>query len=122
MAKMLWWGYLHNSGTIHTKRFFSQGDIDEAKASPFVNEVFGPWEVENKAEAEKRIREEADKRISFIHSKCHNAHWELSINSKGIYNLTCEKCGLPIGPSIVVMGNTDVKAGDCDICKTMRKP
>jgi len=58
MNGMLWWGYLHNSGTYHTKRYFSQEDIDEAKESPFVKAVYGPWEVFNKEEAEKKLREE----------------------------------------------------------------
>ena len=57
MEKIKWWGYLHNSGTLHTKRYFSQEDIDEANESPFVQVVFGPWEVNNKEEAENKLRE-----------------------------------------------------------------
>jgi len=57
MEKIKWWGYLHNSGTLHTKRYFSQEDIDEANESPFVQVVFGPWEVNSKEEAENKLRE-----------------------------------------------------------------
>lgn len=53
----LWWGYLHQSGTFHTKRFFSQEDIDEARSSPFVDSVFGPWECNSKEDAEKKLKE-----------------------------------------------------------------
>ena len=44
----LWWGYLHSSGTIQAKRFtamWGASDMDEARASPFVEKVFGPIEV-----------------------------------------------------------------------------
>ncbi len=39
-----WRGYIHNSGTVHAKRYFDTRDIDEAHESPFVREVFGPIE------------------------------------------------------------------------------
>ena len=42
--KIMWWGYIHNSGTVHAKRYFTKQDIDEAHESPFVKEVFGPIE------------------------------------------------------------------------------
>jgi hypothetical protein len=54
----LWWGYVHNSGTIHLKRYFGPLDIDEAHESPFVKEVYGPWEVASREEAEAKLNEE----------------------------------------------------------------
>ncbi len=49
--KNQWWGYLHNSGSIHARRFFSQLDIDEAGESPFVKDFFGPFEANSNEEA-----------------------------------------------------------------------
>ena len=43
--ELQWWGYIHKNGSTHLKRFFSDLDIQEAKESPFVREVFGPWEA-----------------------------------------------------------------------------
>jgi len=34
-----WWGYIHENGTLHVKRFFGAEDIWEAEASPFVRSV-----------------------------------------------------------------------------------
>lgn len=34
-----WWGYYHNNGTLHVKRFFCKSDIKEATDSPFVKTV-----------------------------------------------------------------------------------
>lgn len=53
----LWWGYQHQSGTLHTKRFFSELDISEAEESPFVKCVFGPWDCKDKEEAETKLKE-----------------------------------------------------------------
>jgi hypothetical protein len=38
-----WWGYLHEDGSIKAKRFFSQGDLDEASESSFVVHVVKPF-------------------------------------------------------------------------------
>lgn len=56
--KKKWWGYLHTEGTIHTRRFLSNEDIAEAQSSPFVKQVYGPWECDTKEEAERKIRNE----------------------------------------------------------------
>lgn len=50
------WGYRHTNGSIHLKRYFGQMDIDEAHESPFIDEVFGPWESENFEDAEKHLK------------------------------------------------------------------
>lgn len=52
-----WWGYLHASGTLQVKRYFGPLDIQEAQESPFVNEVYGPWEVEHRVQAEMKLKE-----------------------------------------------------------------
>lgn len=43
-----WYGYLHNNGTLHVRRYigdFGESDIEECRASPFVREVFGPFDA-----------------------------------------------------------------------------
>jgi len=51
-----WWGYLHVEGTLQVKRYFGPMDITEAKESPFVDIVAGPWECENREEALKKLK------------------------------------------------------------------
>ncbi len=46
-----WWGYLHTSGTIHAKRYFSLEDISEANESPFVERSVGPFSASDREEA-----------------------------------------------------------------------
>jgi len=52
-----WWGYVHGNGNIQAKRFFSTEDIHEAKSSPFVLKVFGPFPANNRDEAINNIKE-----------------------------------------------------------------
>jgi len=42
-GKIEWWGYLHTNGAILPKRYFGPRDISEANESPFVAEVYGPF-------------------------------------------------------------------------------
>lgn len=49
--ELLWWGYLHTSGTIQAKRFFSDEDIFEARESPFVVKAVGPFSAQGRDEA-----------------------------------------------------------------------
>ena len=56
--KQSWWGYLHESGTLHVKRFSSISDLVEANESPFVAEWCGPWVVEGRKEALKKLKED----------------------------------------------------------------
>ena len=57
MGKLLWWGYLHTSGTIQIKRYFSQLDLDEADESPFVQRRYGPFEASGRDEAEAVLKQ-----------------------------------------------------------------
>ena len=56
-TKLLWWGYLHSSGTLQAKRYFDQQDIDEAHQSPFVEGVVGPFYASSRDEALQIIGE-----------------------------------------------------------------
>lgn len=51
-----WWGYLHKEGTLQVKRFFAKRDLEEARESPFVAEVHGPWAVDSREEALAKLR------------------------------------------------------------------
>ncbi len=39
-----WWGYKHVNGSFHAKRFFDDKDLQEARESDFVEQVFEPIE------------------------------------------------------------------------------
>lgn len=48
-----WWGYLHTNGGVQVKRYFDNGDLVEAKKSPFVEKVCGPFMANDRDEAIK---------------------------------------------------------------------
>ena len=48
---MKWWGYIHITGSIQVKRYFSELDTQEAEESPFVEQVIYPFEAENREHA-----------------------------------------------------------------------
>lgn len=53
-----WWGYLHQNGKIHVKRFFSDIDMQDAAESPFVLAYCGPFEAFGRVEAERIATEQ----------------------------------------------------------------
>jgi len=56
--QLKWYGYQHRNGTLHVKRYighFGSGDMVTAKASPFVIDVFGPFEAQNQHAAKKKL-------------------------------------------------------------------
>ncbi|RUP42193.1 MAG: hypothetical protein EKK63_02530 [Acinetobacter sp.] len=50
-TKELWWGYKHTSGTYQAKRYFGPLDTDEARDSPFCEQVVGPFPAKDRDEA-----------------------------------------------------------------------
>lgn len=64
MNKGYWWGYLHISGTIQAKPYYSEQDIQEARDSPFVKRVINPFQAPDRDSAlaiiEERIIEELE--------------------------------------------------------------
>jgi len=52
---MLWWGYVHINGSHQVKRFFSKEDLDDARSSPFVDEVVEPFDALNREDALKKL-------------------------------------------------------------------
>lgn len=57
---MLWWGYIHVDKSIHIKRYFNDGDINDARWSPFVEHVFEEFEASSREEAFKYIKEKVN--------------------------------------------------------------
>lgn len=53
-----WFGYIHVDGSIKLKKFFTELEIEEALASPFVKEAFGPWHCDSRQEAAEKMANE----------------------------------------------------------------
>lgn len=64
MSELYWWGYTHQNGTFHVKRYWNEIDLMEAHESPFVNQVMGPIKAETKSEAAKLLKESLQKTIN----------------------------------------------------------
>jgi hypothetical protein len=56
-TQLLWWGYVHTSGTLHVKRYFGPQDLEEASESPFVFQRTGAFEAEGRTDAIKKTCE-----------------------------------------------------------------
>lgn len=57
MTETMWWGYLHQNGTVQVKRWF--GDHEDYRGdcygNPFVLRVVKPFEAKTREEAEAII-------------------------------------------------------------------
>lgn len=53
---LLWWGYIHTNKELQVKRFFGYEDIEEAKESSFVEELYGPFEADSKEDAREELK------------------------------------------------------------------
>jgi len=53
-----WWGYLHQNGSLHVKRYFDEEAISEAHESPFCWIIAGPWECAGHDEALIKLKAE----------------------------------------------------------------
>lgn len=58
-TKFLWWGYVHQNGSLQAKRYFSAEDLEEARQSPFVYKIINPFYASNRDEALKQIEKES---------------------------------------------------------------
>lgn len=61
MNKILWWGYVHTSGSLQVKRYFSPEDITEAEESPFCRQIILPFEANSREEALEFIKTRINK-------------------------------------------------------------
>lgn len=52
-----WWGYLHQNGTIQTKRWFGDHEdyTGDCEGNPFVERVVKPFHASSKEEADQYI-------------------------------------------------------------------
>ena len=58
MSTLQWWGYLHTSGSIHTKRYLGDPmDLVEARESPFVKDFLDVFEADSGEAAREIVRE-----------------------------------------------------------------
>lgn len=55
----MWWGYEHEDGSLHVNQHRGAGDTrpDEARRSPHVRQVVGPFEAHDRAKATEVIME-----------------------------------------------------------------
>ena len=56
--KIIWWGYVHENGSIQVKRYWDKGDIDEAMESPFCKTIIQPFPCDNRDKAIEFIKEQ----------------------------------------------------------------
>lgn len=54
--KLKWWAYLHTNGKVLLKRYLGPEDLDDARESPFVVKVYGPFEAGSSSEAAETAR------------------------------------------------------------------
>jgi len=58
-----WWGYIHENGSIQVKRYMenesthNDQSIQDAKESPFVSHVYGPFEAKTRDQAIEVLKE-----------------------------------------------------------------
>jgi hypothetical protein len=52
-----WWAYLHTSGSVQIKRYFSDRDFEDADESPFVARRTGEFAADSWDEAQRRAKE-----------------------------------------------------------------
>ncbi len=68
----MWWGYRHIDGGCQAKRYLpatGRGDLDDAKQSPFVHEVLGPFMAMDRADALELIELRTKRHDASIKSK-----------------------------------------------------
>lgn len=63
MDKMMFWGYLHQNGTIQVKRWFGDHKdyTDDCDGNDFVQKVVRPFEAETREQAEEIIKKQLGK-------------------------------------------------------------
>jgi hypothetical protein len=54
-TKNLWWGYLHQNGSLIIKRYLSEDDVLEALESDFCVKIFNPFWATTRQDALNQI-------------------------------------------------------------------
>ena len=64
MNQIMWWGYLHQNGSIQVKRWF--GDhadyTDDCQGNPFVQKVVKPFAADSREKAVEEITKQLTNR------------------------------------------------------------
>ena len=60
MNKLMWWGYLHQNGSIQAKRWIGDHKdyTDDCIGNPFVQRVVKPFEADSREKAIEIIKKE----------------------------------------------------------------
>jgi hypothetical protein len=60
MHEMMWWGYLHQNGSIQVKRWFGDHKdyTDDCDGNDFVQRVVRPFTAATREEAVERVKKE----------------------------------------------------------------
>lgn len=58
--RIMWWGYLHENGTVQVKRWFGDHKdyTDDCEGNPFVQQVVRPFEAASYEEAFRIIQKQ----------------------------------------------------------------
>lgn len=58
--KIMWWGYLHQNGSVQIKRWFGDHKdyTEDCEGNDFVQQVVRPFEADSREQAEKIIMEQ----------------------------------------------------------------
>ena len=59
MSELMWWGYLHENGTIQVKRWFGDHKdyTDDCEGNPFVQRIVKPFTASSREQAIEIIKE-----------------------------------------------------------------
>jgi len=59
MNDIMWWGYLHQNGTVQIKRWFGDHKdyTDDCEGNDFVQQVVPPFQAANREQAETILYE-----------------------------------------------------------------
>ncbi len=58
MEGIWWFGYKHENGSLHVKRYGDEKDYEEARDSDFVDQIYGPWPCDRRDQAQEILRKE----------------------------------------------------------------
>ena len=67
MNDLMWWGYLHQNGTIQCKRWFGDHKdyTDDCEENPFVLIIVSPFKAETREDAINKIAKEIERKQAY---------------------------------------------------------
>jgi hypothetical protein len=64
--EIMWIGYLHQNGTLHTKRYFDSSDLEEISSSSFTRGITPPFFDKSRDEAFDKVKKYYSVVYSFL--------------------------------------------------------